>query len=64
MKVRITGHSDPITVSKWWYADHIGEVFEVQPDPEWGKYYYTNREWKGKEQKLPILKVDCEEVAG
>lgn len=58
MKARITGHSE--TGPKWWYAQHFGEVFEVEDDPERDKYFYTSI--PGSPHKHHILKCDCEVI--
>ena len=63
MKVRIKGHSgEPLSISSWWYAEHIGEVFEVEEDPKLSEYFYTYQEFKGKQEKHHIKKTDCEVV--
>jgi hypothetical protein len=63
MKVRITGHSgEPLTFSRWWYAKHDGEIFDVQTDEKMNEYFYVMLEHKGRLEKHHIRKVDCEVV--
>jgi hypothetical protein len=60
MKVRITGHTDPASFMVWWYAIHVGEVFEVEPDHERDEYYYTDI--PGSPYRHHIQKCDCEVI--
>lgn len=60
MKVKITGHSDS-DVAPWWYAKHIGEIFDVAEDEVMTQYYLTAIE--GSSHLRHIKKVDCEVVA-
>jgi hypothetical protein len=60
MKAKIKTCTNPHSFMEWWYSNHIGEVFEVEPDPEQKEYYLTNI--PGSPHKHGILKSDCEVI--
>ena len=60
MKVMITGSADPLEPNMW-YAKLIGEIFEVEPDPQFDNYYKTILPIS--DNRLGhIKKIDCKVV--
>jgi len=64
MKVKVIGYTGQADVMEWWYADHIGETFEVVEDGDMPQYYLTGiLEIAGVAYQRHIKKVDCEVVS-
>jgi hypothetical protein len=61
MKVMITGCTNPLSIVRMWYDERIGEVFEVEHDPNY-EYLYLTVEPIHKEHRGHIYKHDCVEV--
>lgn len=60
MKVKITGSTSPMSIAQMWYADRVGEAFEVIDDLKYDMYLTTEPIFK--EHRGHIYKSDCEVI--
>lgn len=61
MQVKITGSTSPMSIAQMWYADRVGELFEVSEDQKHDDMYLTT-EPIYKEICGHIYKSDCEVI--
>ncbi|SDI92281.1 hypothetical protein SAMN04487909_109103 [Aneurinibacillus migulanus] len=63
VRVRIIGDATANDIMRWWYAERVGEEFEVEQCPKFEKYWRTKEEvvWTNNGgHTAHILKSDCE----
>jgi uncharacterized protein YdiU (UPF0061 family) len=61
MKVMVIKSTNPLTIARMWYEEHIGEEFEVENDSKYDDMYKTVNPIY-KEHRGNIYKSDCEIV--
>lgn len=59
MKVIITGSANTLSIGRMWYEKRMGEVFEVEIDPNFSDTYYKTIEPIYKEHQGHIKFEDC-----
>lgn len=61
MKVLITGETKPLSIAQMWYAERLGEVFEVE-ESDYEELFQTVSPIY-KEHVGHIFKTDCKIIA-
>lgn len=60
MKARIIKPRQIMSIAGMWYNNRVGELIEVENDPDFPDLFATEQELKGKLIKHHIYKEDCE----